>query len=731
MKYQESPLAIMMIRQSAARCLCIRAPVASAALRNGFYTLATSTPSTLTTASTLPLRALRPVNTHNSALSLFSRSMSSEAGEAQADNQSPDEGVPVGNPTKFAHLQGTVHPNLIRAFIQDMGYENMTPVQSATIGPGLQGKDLYVIPILATDSSLFELRNISLTLRLSLFHSVAQAKTGTGKTIGFLLPVLQRMLQEDPALASRNARNHARSDDIRGIIMSPTRELAEQIAVEARRITAHTGLVVQSAVGGTDKKTMLRRTQREGCHLLVATPGRLNDLLQDSSSGIRAPNLAAMVLDEADRMLDVGFMPQIEEINRNLPSRQEKERQTLMYSATIPKEVVGLARKLVRTDNFEFIQTISANDVATHDRIPQFLLQSQGYLNLYPSLFEVIERLRLSSMKEVGLPFKAIIYFSYTAQVKLGYYWARGMGYNTANGLPSTVIHSGLTQQARERAAANFRAATGGLLFSSDVTARGMDFPNVSHVIQVGLPTDTDQYIHRLGRTGRADKSGQGWIIVPAHDTRKARETIGKFPLKLVDDIAVAKFLPAAHSGEGVEVPEIITRSKKVATTLEPELFSDAYNVSLAAGYNSEEKFVSLYNWATMGMGLEKAPPVRRAWIRKLGIQPHASLNISDDMGSSTGRGERQSWGSTRSDEGQNTFRSGFGGAGRSSFGGNSGRGGFGGSRSDDRPRFGGGRDSRSGGGYGGRSSGGGGSGYSSNKRSSAPWEQRGSNRNW
>ena len=135
--------------------------------------------------------------------------------------------------------------------------------------------------------------------------------------------------------------SRARSDDIRDIIVSPTRELAEQIAVEAAKLVRGTGIIVQSAVGGTQKRMMLSKVRREGCHLLVGTPGRLNDLLADPSSGIAAPNLQALVLDEADRMLEVGFQQELMEIIKSLPDRRDVPRQTLLFSATIPKNVVG------------------------------------------------------------------------------------------------------------------------------------------------------------------------------------------------------------------------------------------------------------------------------------------------------------------------------------------------------------------------------------------------------
>jgi superfamily II DNA/RNA helicase len=180
-------------------------------------------------------------------------------------------------------------------------------------------------------------------------HSIAQARTGTGKTLGFLIPVIQRIVQADPKLAEKvRGYKRARADDIRAIVISPTRELAEQIAVEAKKVTSGTGLVVQTAVGGTMKRAMLQKTLREGCHLLIGTPGRLNDILSDPYSGIKCPNLNALVMDEADRLLDEGFTKEIQQIKEYLPDPEVTERQNLMFSATVPREVVTLVRQTLR-----------------------------------------------------------------------------------------------------------------------------------------------------------------------------------------------------------------------------------------------------------------------------------------------------------------------------------------------------------------------------------------------
>ncbi|CAK3950216.1 ATP-dependent RNA helicase mss116, mitochondrial [Lecanosticta acicola] len=423
--------------------------------------------------------------------------------------------------TRFADLErhGLVHPTVVRA-IKNMGIETMTDVQRLTITQALKGQDM-----------------------------IAQARTGTGKTLAFLLPILQRMIEADPGLAVRSGGRRGprtTADDIRGLVISPTRELAEQIAVEAKKLTANTGIVVQTAVGGTQKMQGLRAIQREGCHLLVGTPGRLKDLLTDSYSRVQAPDLDAFVLDEADRLLDQGFWPEIQEIMHQLPAPAEKDRQTLMFSATVPKEVVHLVRSTLKP-GFQFVKTVRDDEQPTHERVPQKLVRVGGFENLMPSLIELCQREIDAGSQPGGKPFKGIVYFNSTAEVRLAAQTFHSQGNSSgAFGGPSLLgsaraleIHAKLTQPQRQRAADDFRACRTGLLLSTDVTARGMDFPNVTHVIQVGLPTSREQYIHRIGRTGRAGKEGEAWILLNELEDGESRRRLQNLPIKPDDTLSI------------------------------------------------------------------------------------------------------------------------------------------------------------------------------------------------
>ncbi|RBQ66876.1 hypothetical protein VDGD_00664 [Verticillium dahliae] len=667
-----------MLRQGLRRCVQLRgASIASS--------LATrQQPSLLQSIErTSRISLLRTTIHLNSPIA---RWYSAEAEAAAEPEQSPDAN---DKPTRFDDLPSLgVHPNLVKNITHGMGYESMSDVQTQTITPALKGTDL-----------------------------VAQARTGTGKTLGFLIPVLQRMLQEDPSLATRSARYDARSDDIRGIVLSPTRELAEQIAVEAEKLTRGTGLVVQRAVGGTQKSEMLRRCKREGCHLLVATPGRLNDLLEDPRSGIAAPNLAAIVLDEADRMLDVGFKTELQEIVDKLPDVRDKPRQTLLFSATIPKDVVQLAREWVRPDNFDFIQTVSQGEALTHERVKQHLVPCRGWGNVFPALFEVIEKESANRRANPDLPpFKAMVFLPSTAMVDLAAD-AFNAGFRQSTGLFNLRIHSKLTQQGRTRAADRFRELSSGILFSSDVTARGMDFPNVTHVIQAGPPSDREHYIHRIGRTARQGKEGEGWLIISQTDIGTARHELGGLPIEPNRTIVSAEVDLTAATEDQDRTPVFDTTMDALKRV--PRSSLAATYMSLFARVtrqNVRDRVEELKEWFVNGIGLENTPAMSPKTANKLGLRRVEGLNIGyDDDFVNDGSSARDSRGGGRGfggrDSGRDGGRGGFGGRDGGRDGGRNSSDPFSNmlesSEGDRRGSRSGGFGGRSGGGFGGRGGGG------------------------
>lgn len=564
-------------------------------------------------------------------------------------------------------------------------------------------------------------------------HSVAQARTGTGKTLGFLIPTIQNILRKNPDLAERKRYSRARASDIRAIIVSPTRELAEQIGVEAEKLCANTDLRVQVATGGNSKRAMLQKTQREGCHLLVATPGRLKDLLSDPYNGVQAPNLTTLVLDEADRLLDDGFSRDIEEIQQLLPRRTEVDRQTLLFSATMPREVMHLVRRTLKPD-MHFVQAVREDDVATHDKVPQKIVTVVGIENFMPTLLELCKRevekaARDAAAGQPSRPFKAIVYFKATAQVELAYrifdnLRADGTGMFGKHPLyPADVscIHGKLTQEQRTRISQRFRTAKSAVLMSTDVTARGMDFPKVTHVIQVGSIPNREQYIHRLGRTGRGDEVGEGWLIINDAEVSDAKRQLRGLPLipdktlessqvDMTKDAQLPKFV-ADTLQEVANATKMVDRQTKVA----------AYMGSLGGiAPNNVEGFQALNQWTRYGWGWETPPAVAPGLASKLGLNRVRGMNVEarkpreygsegEDRGgfSSGGRGGRGGFGGRDSGR-SGGFSSGGRDGGRPSYGGDrgsyGGRGGFGGrdgGRDGGRPSYGG--NSRGNSSYGGR----------------------------
>jgi ATP-dependent RNA helicase MSS116 len=509
--------------------------------------------------------------------------------------------------------------------------------------------------------------------------SVAQAKTGTGKTLAFLVPIVQRIIDSDPALAMPYGGGRARADDIRAIIVSPTRELAEQIGAEAKRLCQGTGVVVQIAVGGTQKNMMLRKTRMEGCHLMVATPGRLHDLLSDRMSGIGAPKLAALVLDEADRMLDVGFKAELESISEYLPNRNEVPRQTLLYSATLPKNVVNIARQFINPTNFEFVQTVKTDEVPTHEKVPQFIVPCRGFENIGPTLLELTRREIQKSIDDPErLPFKAIVFLPTTASVMCYSRLFRGLKLQDRSIPRIYDIHSKLQQGSRTRAADDFRATRSGILFSSDVSARGMDFPNVTHVIQLHLPQDRDLYIHRIGRTGRAGKQGQAYLLASDLEIPGARDRLPGLPIQRCTDLESASL----DVSKVDPLPAVFTDLQEAAQSIPEDILRDTYTSFLGNAIRdihrqdlvNEVNNLSKYTW-----GQHEPPMVTHKFASQLGGGRLKGLRIGDVpvQRNDRGFGGRSGGG----------FGGGFGGGGRSGggFGGGGGGYGGGGRRGDGR----------------------------------------------
>lgn len=464
---------------------------------------------------------------------------------------------------RFRDLQGLVDPIILKTITEDLKFDEMMPVQAASL------EDL-------------------LSKRLDC---LVQAKTGTGKTLAFLIPAIQTMINK-------------RTRGISLLVITPTRELAQQIAKEAEGLLQNLPRYkICVAIGGTNKD----REQKaifSGCDILIATPGRLIDHLSEESIVERFSGLNTLVLDEADRLLDMGFMPSLQQIVRALPDKERSQRQGMLFSATIAEHVQKVAH-LILSKEYKFISTIPEGEVNTHERVPQMLIEVPQFTDVAPALIQALHQECEASGKST---FKAIV-FAPTAAVADWYESIIGSFKNTLP--PCSVLHSRVSQSKRTKLTADFKNASSAILVATDVIARGMDFPDVSHVFQAGIPADRESYIHRLGRTARAGKEGRGIFI-----TSTAESFFPKFTLR---DI---KFQPMSVDYTSIR-PTIDDIALKIGDYERPyQAWMGYYKNHLRAMRWDAQRLVQEANqFALEGLQSPEIPALQKKTVGKMGLK--------------------------------------------------------------------------------------------------------------
>ncbi|WP_066067495.1 DEAD/DEAH box helicase [Neobacillus soli] len=297
---------------------------------------------------------------------------------------------------------------------------------------------------------------------------IAQAQTGTGKTFAFILPILEKI-------------NHD-ADHVQALVVTPTRELALQITAEFEKMIADIeGVDVLAVYGGQDVAKQLKKLKRNP-QIVVGTPGRLLDHIRRET--VRLSEISFLVLDEADQMLHIGFLGEVEDIIRETPA----SRQTMLFSATIPPEIRQLAKKHMREP--EYIQVEKTQGPA--DNVNQVAIHTTDRAK-QGTLIQLVESYR---------PFLAVIFCRTKRRVSKLYDVLK------ANGFSCDELHGDLSQAKRERVMKRFRDAEVQLLIATDVAARGLDVEGVTHVFNYDIPQDAESYVHRIGRTGRAGMTG-------------------------------------------------------------------------------------------------------------------------------------------------------------------------------------------------------------------------------
>ena len=313
-------------------------------------------------------------------------------------------------------------------------------------------------------------------------------QTGSGKTAGFLFPILSASFSEGPRPPPEQNASYARARKAypTALILAPTRELVSQIHEEARKFAYRSWVRPAVVYGGADMNQQLRLIEK-GCDLLSATPGRLVDLIERGR--ISLANIKYLVLDEADRMLDMGFEPQIRRIVQGEDMPGIEQRQTLMFSATFPRDIQMLARDFLKDYIFLSVGRVGS----TSENITQKIEYVEDN-DKRSALLDI-----LSSQAEMGL---TLVFVETKRMADML------SDFLMTHNLPATSIHGDRTQREREMALQTFKTGRTPILVATAVAARGLDITNVTHVINYDLPSDIDDYVHRIGRTGRAGNTG-------------------------------------------------------------------------------------------------------------------------------------------------------------------------------------------------------------------------------
>jgi len=376
-------------------------------------------------------------------------------------------------------------PKITKA-VHEAGYTEPTPIQSKAIPVVLRGRDLVGI-----------------------------AQTGTGKTAAFVLPILER-------LSSHGSKSGRRA--MRTLILAPTRELALQIEDIARKYSRHLHFRLATIYGGVGEQPQIAAL-RQGAEIVIATPGRLIDLTQQGH--VRFDDVEILVLDEADRMLDIGFLPAIRQIVAKLP----KERQTLLFSATISKEIEALTREFQKSPESMKIGPTSR----PVESVAQFVYEVSKEAKL---------ALLLHLLKDKALD--SVLVFSRTKHGadKI----ARKLA---ATGITTATLHSNRSQNQRIHALKSFKTGAVRVLVATDIAARGIDVEGISHVVNFDFPPQPEDYVHRIGRTGRMKAVGDAISFVTPDDYSNLR-ALERFITRGIPRKVAEGFNPKDHQAEPI-----------------------------------------------------------------------------------------------------------------------------------------------------------------------------------
>ena len=477
------------------------------------------------------------------------------------------------------------------------------------------------------------------------------------------------MRSVDKNTCSRHMADYAKTS-VGAVILSPTRELATQIAGEAIRMVHHLKeWDVQLFIGGANKMRQLQQFRMNRRDIVVATPGRMLDLLETPMIQEAVSKAKFLAFDEADTLLDMGFTDQIKAIVAQLPPKEK--RQTFMFSATVSKEIRQIAKATLRTQH-TFIDTVPANEANTHLHIPQYHTVLPSAAEQIPHIFRLLAQDALLH-PEGG---KAIIFLPTTKMTELFAIVVSAMRASLPWGVRNTKVyemHSKKSQNVRDRTSDVFRSSKGpgySILVTSDISARGVDYPGVTRVIQVGIPPNKEGYVHRVGRTGRAGKSGRGDLVLlpwesdyipwqlqnmslkhfSTSDLEGELERLAaEFDAKGAQPAAASSLSSASRSSyssspsPSIQIP-VLPRIQAMPTKIKEEILPElseteihdtfAAQLGFYAGHAHEmhvprsHVLKGLKEWTVNGLGLERAPELSASFLSKIGVREGSSSHF-------------------------------------------------------------------------------------------------------
>ncbi|KAL4191671.1 hypothetical protein AMTRI_Chr07g81720 [Amborella trichopoda] len=461
-----------------------------------------------------------------------------------------------------------ISPLTIKA-LSSAGYLQMTVVQEAAISTCLEGKDALV-----------------------------KAKTGTGKTAAFMIPAIEAVLK------ACTSNTNQRFIPFLALVLCPTRELASQIAAEANVLLKyHDGLGTQTLVGGTRFKEDQKLLDGGPCQIIVATPGRLLDHIENKSGfSVRLMGLKVLIVDEADLLLDLGFRKDMERIVDCLP----RQRQSLLFSATIPKEVRRISQLVLKKDHV-YIDTVGLGGQDTHAKVLQSYLIASHDSHFHITYLILKEHI----MQEPD--YKVIVFCTTGMVTSLLYSILRELKMNVRE------LHSRKPQIYRTRMSDEFRESKRLILITSDVSARGMDYPDVTLVVQVGIPSDREQYIHRLGRTGRQGKEGKGVLLLAPWED---------YFLDEIRDLPIHRSTsPQLDSEVKAKVENSLARIDSSLKEAAYHAWLGYYNSIRQIGRNKTELVVLAHRFS-LSIGLQNPPSMFRKTALKMGLRDIPGIRI-------------------------------------------------------------------------------------------------------